>query len=110
MQPLSRDIYSLRRWKRLRDAKLQADPWCQCDECRLTGRKIAADQVDHVRPINQGGQPWAWDNLQSMYGPHHSRKTWHDMRGIEARVRGVDAETGRPIDPRHWWNKKISHG
>jgi len=108
---MQRDIYNLRRWRRLRDLKLTEDPYCQCEECRVSGRKVLADQVDHIKPISEGGQAWAWDNLQSMYGPHHSRKTWHDQHGKRPKVRGVDAATGRPIDPEHYWNdeRKISH-
>lgn len=61
---------STRRWRRLRAAKLAADPMCAWPACvRL------ADVVDHVTPLAEGGERWAWHNLQSLCCPHHDEKT-----------------------------------
>ncbi|WP_460406572.1 HNH endonuclease signature motif containing protein [Actinophytocola sediminis] len=61
---------STRRWRRLRAAKLTADPLCQWPECvRL------ADEVDHIVPLSEDGDRWSWSNLQSLCTPHHAEKT-----------------------------------
>jgi 5-methylcytosine-specific restriction endonuclease McrA len=97
--------YSTQRWQRLRKTKLFADPWC---EYCPPGSATAATQVDHRTPIADGGDPWAWDQLVSTCGPCHSRKTRYlDVLGKDrVPVKGVDPETGRPLDPGHWWNRR----
>jgi 5-methylcytosine-specific restriction protein A len=97
--------YSTRRWQRLRRRKLQANPLCECEECQAAPLALPADNVDHITPIEEGGEPFAWSNLQSLAHAHHSRKTrLVDQRGGRVPVRGVDPATGRPLDPQHWWN------
>ena len=61
-----------RTWQKLRLAKLQANPLCECDDCKRTGAVIAADVVDHI-----DGNAWNrdWDNLRSMCKSHHDRRT-----------------------------------
>jgi len=90
-----------RRWRRLQRAKLSREPICEC--CRVA----VATCVDHVTPISKGGAMWAWDNLQSLCQSCHSKKTFHiDVRGKDhVPVKGVDARTGLPLDPQHWWQK-----
>lgn len=100
--------YNTRQWGRLRLAKLARDPLCVLRHDRCCGM---ASQVDHVVPVRDGGHPWDWANLQSVCQSCHSQKTYHvDHHGQDVPVRGVDAKTGRPLDPRHWWNEKISRG
>ena len=95
-------LYNKKRWQRLRLAKLKADPLC---EYCTGGTVTAATEVDHKVPISKGGDPWAWENLASTCHECHSKKTFHiDVRGKDhVPVRGVDAVTGVPLDPGHWW-------
>lgn len=58
------------RWRRLRAYKLTNDPYCQSPGCDRP-----AEHVDHVRRIEDGGDPWNLTNLQSLCQPHHSQKT-----------------------------------
>lgn len=98
--------YKRKRWERLRARKLQTDPWCECDQCKALGHWTPAEVVDHIQPVNQGGPMWAWENLRSMSWRCHSRKTLHeDVLGRPARVKGVDPDTGMPLDPRHPWRQ-----
>lgn len=62
-----------------------------------------ADQVDHIKPINQGGEPYDWSNLQSLCQHCHSTKTMTQDRGLKL-PSGVDPETGLPVGGDHWWN------
>jgi len=93
-----------RRWRRLRAAKLAADPFCgYCPPGALT----AATEVDHIVPVSKGGPMWDWDNLKSSCKPCHSKKTCYvDVRGRDhVPVKGVDPRSGLPLDPAHWWAK-----
>ena len=56
-------------WRRLRAAKLAANPYCQNTPCL----ELATD-VDHITPRSKGGTD-DWDNLQSLCHSHHSAKT-----------------------------------
>ena len=47
--------------------------------CRACGRW--GDNVDHVQPINDGGDVWAMDNLQTLCRSCHSRKTAKETWG-----------------------------
>ena len=99
--------YNLAAWKRLRRAKLAKDPLCQyCPP----GRIRPANEVDHFTSIADEGDPWSWDNLASACRPCHSRKTAVFDRSFgrapaeTVRQRGVDPDTGLPLDQAHWWN------
>ena len=95
-------FYNSAAWKRLRAAKLAQDPMCE-----YCGRQPATD-VDHMRAINVGGDPHAWDNLRSACHACHSRKTLYVERMGQDRVpiKGCDPATGLPLDPQHPWNEQ----
>ena len=57
-------------WQKLRKAKLRRHPLCQCDD---SGCKRMATVVHHIMPVEDGGYPWDWDNLQSMSRGCHER-------------------------------------
>ena len=65
----SRKVYLSKRWRILRRKVLYDHPICQmCDA------ELAVD-VDHVIPIERGGDPWAMSNLQGLCRRCHGRKT-----------------------------------
>lgn len=68
-----RKIYSSRRWRAVRALHLQEEPLCR--DCRNEGRVTAAEMVDHIKPIRQGGDPFDDANLQSLCWSHHSAKS-----------------------------------
>ena len=62
-------IYHTKRWLILRRHILHHNPICQhCDNTLAT-------QVDHITPIEHGGDPWSPTNCQALCGPCHARKT-----------------------------------
>lgn len=93
--------YNTSAWRRLRKAKLAQDPLCQY--C-MPHKTTIATEVDHAKPINAGGDPWAWDNLASCCHSCHSSKTAADKQGKPWRRKGCDVE-GRPLDPSDWFNR-----
>jgi 5-methylcytosine-specific restriction endonuclease McrA len=97
--------YDSLRWRRLRKQKLNANPLC---EYKLACTLARATEVDHVVPIEDGGDAFDWDNLKSTCKACHLLKTrYRDQlhRDAPVRVKGVDAKTGMPVDPGHWWNR-----
>ena len=95
--------YNTQRWQRVRRTKLATEPLC---EYCPTGKVTPATQVDHRKAISAGGNAWEWANLASACASCHSRKTRHiDQLGRDkVPERGVDAATGLPLDPEHWWH------
>ena len=74
-------FYNSSVWKRARKAYLFEHPFCECNECKRLPVPLTAEVVDHITPINQGGEPLAPDNFQSMNGRCHNKKS-----GKEAHV------------------------
>ncbi|MBE0434646.1 MAG: HNH endonuclease [Methylomicrobium sp.] len=66
-------LYDSAAWKRARAAHLQSEPMCR--ECRAHGQLVAAQVVDHIMPIKDGGAELDDSNLQSLCKSCHNRKT-----------------------------------
>ena len=67
----NREIYDSSAWRGkdgLRKQRLAIDPFCVW--CHAP-----AEMVDHIKPINLGGDPWDIDNTQSMCNKCHAQKS-----------------------------------
>ena len=74
-----REIYSSRRWRKLRDIKLDNKPLCEL--CQGQGLTVAAVMVHHRKPIRDGGEPFPeLDQLQSLCQACHQEQ--HSDRGV----------------------------
>lgn len=98
--------YNTTQWRKLRAVKLMASPLCEM--CDRQGRVKVAEAVDHIKPINQGGDPFPpLDGLMALCSRHHNEKTAaHDRQGGNVtgrRFKGVDAN-GDPLDPLDGWH------
>jgi 5-methylcytosine-specific restriction endonuclease McrA len=69
-----RKIYNSNRWAYLRRRILYERPFCAHPDCD----ELATD-VDHITPINAGGDPYARANVQPLCKTHHGRKTRSEM-------------------------------
>ena len=67
-----RSVYNNKRWRYARKRRLFLDPLCPCGQ-------IATD-VDHITPLERGGEPYALGNLQSLCKSCHARKTNQEVR------------------------------
>ena len=67
-----------RHWRRLRRLHLMVNPLCV--DCAKEGWIREATNVDHIKPISQGGGRLDPANLQSLCAGHHSRKTRREER------------------------------
>jgi len=66
-------FYESAEWRKLRQMKLRDNP--TCEECRKSGTLVKATVVDHITPIRHGGERLSMENLQSLCGSCHSRKS-----------------------------------
>jgi 5-methylcytosine-specific restriction protein A len=66
-------FYQRKAWKNLRALHLAHEPLCRA--CRTLGRLTAAQVVDHITPISQGGAALDDNNLQSLCKSCHNAKT-----------------------------------
>jgi 5-methylcytosine-specific restriction protein A len=94
--------YGTRQWRYTRLAKLTVNPLCE-----VCG--AVADQVDHKRPVADGGAVFDMGNLRSLCQRCHSFKTasedgaFGNRKGKTALMSGCLPD-GTPIDPAHEWN------
>ena len=63
-------IVNPRRWRILRRRILDRDGW-RCVQCGKAGRL----EVDHIKPIRDGGDWWDPANLQLLCRPDHFSKS-----------------------------------
>lgn len=71
-----------RRWQLVRDAKKHDNPICERSGCRRP-----TTDVDHITPLAEGGDRYAWVNLQSLCSEHHTEKTALDAQHGKTRLR-----------------------
>lgn len=55
--------------------------------CEHPGCPRAMHQVDHIIPLAEGGDRYAWSNYQSLCKPHHDQKTTQDALRGKTRAR-----------------------
>lgn len=64
------EFYRSAQWRFARDQHLAIEPFCRL--CQP--RSVLAQMVDHVTPLEQGGNPLEQDNMQSLCNSCHARK------------------------------------
>lgn len=69
-------FYNGAAWRDLAKAHKAANPLC-INHARCKG---LAYITDHVKPIREGGAPYAWDNLQSLCKGCNASKTGKQAR------------------------------
>ena len=83
----SRTVYNSTQWKNLRRQILELNPDCNGYPEGICHN--GATEVDHVLPVEDGGDPFDETNLQPLCKRCHSRKTADDVkRRREARGEG----------------------
>ena len=73
--------YKTSRWRRRRALFLKINPLCK--ECEKENKAEPAVVVDHIRPIQDGCDPWDETNWQGLCYRHDAKK-----RGQTKRTRG----------------------
>lgn len=101
-------FYGTQRWKTIRYHYLRANPLCK--HCEIEGIVKEAKQVDHIKPISEGGSPDSYDNLQGLCTTHHSRKTRLEnqpkKQELTQALEYADTVVGTPTKKKKDFNKK----
>ena len=66
-------FYQSQQWRRVRRQYLEQHPLCV--ECQNEGRIVPARVVDHIKPINEGGARFDFNNLQGLCDKCHNKKS-----------------------------------
>ena len=69
-------IYKTPQWAAVRLEAKRRDGW-KCVQCGARGRI----EVDHIKPIRDGGEPYDLRNLQCLCPNHHAQKTRAEVFG-----------------------------
>lgn len=72
LEPGGGRIYDQKRWLILRRRILVDNPMCQM--CTARGVDELATDVDHITPVEDGGEPWALSNLRPLCRSCHSSR------------------------------------
>lgn len=75
------------RWKRIRLEHLAEEPLCR--KCKTKGYVTLANEVDHIKPLWDGGQEYDRDNLQSLCSACHILKTSEEAKRRAKQFNGV---------------------
>ncbi len=65
-------LYYSSQWKQISMLYRKQHPLCE--ECERNGIITPADLVDHIIAVNDGGNMWEWENLQSLCMNCHNKK------------------------------------
>jgi 5-methylcytosine-specific restriction enzyme A len=65
--------YKTKMWQRRRMQVFSRDPFCM--DGRVCGGKAPSMELDHQVPLDQGGAPYAMDNLRGTCADCHQLKT-----------------------------------
>lgn len=66
-------FYNSKAWRTTRKRYINQNPLCE--KCLANGLTVAAEVVDHITEINDGGEKLSFDNLQSLCHSCHNAKT-----------------------------------
>ncbi len=88
-RPQRQDFYNGITWRRCRNLFARLYP--VCIQCRDDEFSVAMplDVVDHIIPIEHGGEPYSFENLQGLCHRHHNKKTASDKVKYKATTGGA---------------------
>ena len=70
--------YHTPRWRRLRKQILMSEPLCRL--CAAKGITTAAQMIDHIEPVRQGGEFFELRNLQPLCNKCHAIKSGDESK------------------------------
>ena len=74
-------LYNSHAWRKF--AKHYKDKHPLCVACEKEGRVTAADVLDHITRVADGGAVWSTENLQSLCHPCHNSKSAKEKHGYK---------------------------
>ena len=90
-------FYNSRRWRRKSTGFRKRFPLCEVGTALEETR--AAEVVDHIIPISEGGARFDDRNLMSMSHHYHNKKRGYESKGFKFSIRHEQTESGLvPVD------------
>jgi len=83
--PIRKKFYDSTKWRKLRRVKLSMNPLCQ--HCLKRNITKAANVVDHIKTMSEGGEVLNIENLQSLCKYCHDSKTSKEINARRKNVR-----------------------
>ena len=77
----NQQFYNSSRWRRVARLHKEAHPLCV--KCQAEGKVGAVEVTDHIVRIEDGGDPYNWENLQSLCHYHHNQKSGREAHGYK---------------------------
>ncbi|MNF85821.1 hypothetical protein D3C85_601340 [compost metagenome] len=75
----NQSFYNGRKWRKVSKAYREANPICECDDCKHDEVVKKAEVCDHIKGLNYLLQnnldPYDWNELQSMSYECHNKKS-----------------------------------
>ena len=84
------EFYNSSAWRKNRGRYIRKYPLCV--ECQKEGITQAGQVVDHITPINEGGDPMAWSNLQTLCSTHHNQKSGRESAAAREREKEKESK------------------
>jgi 5-methylcytosine-specific restriction enzyme A len=70
------------KWKWKKTAKAHKEKFPLCEACKEKGFTTAVEITDHIIRMQDGGDPYHFDNLQSLCRKCHNSKSGKEAHGI----------------------------
>ena len=67
------ELYNSTKWRKFRRLYIVDNPLCE--ECKRNGKVTEGKDIDHITPIRFGGEPFDFDNLQTLCKTCHNKKS-----------------------------------
>ena len=74
-------FYNSSRWRKV--AKLYRSKYPLCVKCLAEDVTKEATVTDHIKRLKDGGNPFDFDNLQSLCAFHHNQKSGLEAHGYK---------------------------
>lgn len=79
------EFYNSWPWRKFSKRYKESHPLCV--ECEKKDLVVLAKVVDHINPINNGGEKLSEDNVQGLCESCHNRKSANESRGYGVKSR-----------------------
>jgi len=78
-------FYNSYNWRAKAKKHKELNPFCV--KCEAEGIVSAVEFTDHIQRIEDGGEPFADNNLQSLCAFHHNQKSGKEAHGYKEKIK-----------------------
>lgn len=71
-------LYHSSQWRKTSLLYREHNPFCE--KCLTNGKHTFGTSVDHIKSLKLGGDPFDWDNLETLCAKCHNKKTREEQK------------------------------